>query len=198
MSAKKSRSITLLRLNDTRHFYSHYKPGAYALGFFYAPRNVLQFTMEATPAMSKKNKAARAADYGLQEIYDALPTMECKGLCQASCGRIEECLTPRELDRILGVAGVDEIPANIGCVKCPLLDVHGQCSVYDVRPLICRLWGMVYDELMMCPFGCRPSRYLSNDEVGRIWAKLNSISKRYTDGRRTVGGSEEAGHEMVG
>lgn len=34
---------------------------------------------------------------------------------------------------------------------CPALK-HDRCTVYDVRPLICRMWGAV--ESMPCHFGC--------------------------------------------
>ena len=30
----------------------------------------------------------------------------------------------------------------------------GRCTVYAVRPMICRLWGI--DETMPCPYGCVP------------------------------------------
>ena len=40
--------------------------------------------------------------------------------------------------------------------RCPLLDVAGRCTVYDVRPLICRGFVSTAD-----PIGCSPSSRLS-------------------------------------
>ena len=48
-----------------------------------------------------------------------------------------------------------------GCLTCPMLK-DNKCSIYDKRPLICRLYGVV--ENMKCRFGCKPTRYLTNKE----------------------------------
>lgn len=40
-----------------------------------------------------------------------------------------------------------------GCATCPALKRH-KCSIYEVRPLVCRLWGI--DETVRCPLGCEP------------------------------------------
>jgi Fe-S-cluster containining protein len=37
---------------------------------------------------------------------------------------------------------------------CSMLDEHGRCTVYDIRPMICRLYGTM--ETMPCPHGCLP------------------------------------------
>ncbi len=43
---------------------------------------------------------------------------------------------------------------------------EGRCSVYEVRPLICRLWGAT--EAMPCPFGCEPDRVLTDEESSAL------------------------------
>jgi hypothetical protein len=40
-------------------------------------------------------------------------------------------------------------------LTCSALDGVGRCSVYEERPLLCRLWGAV--EKMTCQFGCVPA-----------------------------------------
>ncbi|MDX6649701.1 MAG: uncharacterized protein QOJ97_1652 [Solirubrobacteraceae bacterium] len=53
-------------------------------------------------------------------------------------------------------AGGPEIPPLMTTPDdsvCPALD-KGLCSVYGVRPMICRLWGI--GEQMKCPHGCKP------------------------------------------
>jgi Fe-S-cluster containining protein len=99
-------------------------------------------------------------------------------------------VTDLEADRLAGSVGErvafnDESDEKIGddlapgCRECPLLTNHGRCSQYDLRPLMCRLWGVVNDPLMICPFGCEPQRYLSNAEVVAIWRKVSEINRRY-------------------
>ena len=34
-------------------------------------------------------------------------------------------------------------------------EVHGRCTVYAARPMICRLWGVAQG--MACPWGCQPT-----------------------------------------
>ena len=56
---------------------------------------------------------------------------------------------------------------------CTLLDVHGACSVYAYRPLICRLWGTV--KRMQCPHGCEPERWLSDEEAHEMIQEVERI-----------------------
>lgn len=105
----------------------------------------------------------------LEELYAQVPAIECRGKCQTSCGPImmsdAEHVTLRDrgfdlprLDplRVLAEARSSEPPT------CPALGAFGQCRVYDARPMICRLWGVV--ETMPCPHGCRPERTLTHEE----------------------------------
>jgi hypothetical protein len=58
---------------------------------------------------------------------------------------------------------------------CSLL-VNGKCSVYEVRPAICRLWGIA--EEMMCPWGCIPTKFLSKLEGGQFLSKIEKATGR--------------------
>lgn len=55
---------------------------------------------------------------------------------------------------------------NRETLTCPLLTPQRRCAAYESRPMICRLWGMV--KKMRCPFGCRPSRWLSDCEADEL------------------------------
>ena len=101
-------------------------------------------------------------------LYAELPKLACRGLCAESCGPI--ALTPLEEQRIVEVAG--SAPTFGPDLVCSML-VDERCSVYQVRPALCRLWGLV--ESMPCPWGCKPDRYLSDadgysflDRVGAV------------------------------
>lgn len=53
-------------------------------------------------------------------------------------------------------------------LRCPLLTEDGRCSAYQVRPLVCRQWGVGED--MKCPWGCEPERYLTEEETAEMLA----------------------------
>lgn len=100
----------------------------------------------------------------LAELYAALPTVECRLLCQASCNDVP--VLDGELERVGDLAGR----------VCPWLNGFGTCSIHDDRPLMCRLWGVV--ENMRCPHGCTPTRMLTVAEGAAI----------VTDAERLAGG----------
>ena len=101
---------------------------------------------------------ASSAEARFDELYQWLPPMECQRLCQESCGPI--LMSKVEWERICTRLGFT--PNGNRALTCPMLK-GGQCTVYDIRPLICRLWGLV--KKMACPNGCIPSRWLSDAEA---------------------------------
>lgn len=104
----------------------------------------------------------------LEQIYAVIPDVGCKGLCHEACGPI--MATEKEVKRARD-AGVDILaPARrilelravtAEIAVCPAL-VERRCSIYDVRPLICRIYGATRS--LQCEFGCRPQRWLTERE----------------------------------
>jgi len=111
--------------------------------------------------------------------------MTCKGKCTQACGLIPlERLELEEIRRRLGrrfqekwlrsgeaygvefMLGTDEL-------ECPLL-VDGKCSVYDIRPLICRLYGVAAG--MRCQHGCECTRVMSDVEAKALIKKVGKLS----------------------
>lgn len=107
-------------------------------------------------------------------LESQLPTLACQQRCQESCGPIE--MSEAEWERIAARIGNQDLSCDAQTLTCPLL-VEGQCSVYPVRPMICRLWGLT--EAMRCPHGCEPARWLSRAEADQFLAQAEAIS----DGR---------------
>ncbi len=110
----------------------------------------------------------------LDEIYAQLPTIDCRGLCWDSCGPLD--LPQVEQQRIEKEAGVviDRSSwIHDGPRICPALGMLHTCTVYDIRPLICRIWGMT--KRLPCTYGCVPSRYLSEEETYSLLAKVYDI-----------------------
>lgn len=105
----------------------------------------------------------------LQAVYDRIPKLDCKGLCQQSCGPIsyEEVEGARCGYPAVRADGPDPF-------RCDKLSVMGLCSVYENRPAICRLWGIVRD--MRCPHGCVPERWLTREQGFEILAAVRELS----------------------
>jgi uncharacterized protein len=99
----------------------------------------------------------------LQAIYDTLPKINCKRLCQEYCGPVipNACL-PEEAHRLSLLPIIQTQLTNFTCGAL----LYGSCSIYSMRPLICRLFGCV--EAMRCPHGCEPEFWLTDEEVEAI------------------------------
>jgi hypothetical protein len=106
----------------------------------------------------------------MQAVYDQVPAMaDCKGNCWISCGPAS--MTPWERRR-LATAGHKVTPDEIARCSpwdfwCEALGPDGRCMAYDLRPLVCRLWGAV--SWLPCPAGCMPEGgYLPDDVSVRL------------------------------
>ncbi len=114
--------------------------------------------------MSKRGpKADPALVTQLDAVYSNLPTIACRGLCQASCGPVVQgrSMTKQELLRLQDAGGEKRGKQRRAPLTCPYLTAEGEtgcCSVYEARPMICRLWGVVAE--MPCPHGCEVERGL--------------------------------------
>lgn len=104
----------------------------------------------------------------LADIYAAIPKIECKGKCQECCGPV--LMSSAEA---IGIAAVTPLPAfSPTTLTCSKLR-GGRCSIYDLRPLICRLWGTV--KAMQCPYGCKPDRWLSDKEASDLLCRARVL-----------------------
>lgn len=115
----------------------------------------------------------------LREIYAAVPAVACKGLCHDQCTIIP--LAPAERSAIQARTGrrVKTLPQLEQAVTRPNDDgscrylKRGRCSIYEVRPLICRLYGAA--EGLECPHGCLPAGgLLSRAAVREMLRRLDS------------------------
>lgn len=124
--------------------------------------------------MSKKHRK-KPPQERLQQIYDQVPGIRCKGLCHDECTIL--LMSRTEYERLLNGAG--EIPpATSGA--CPLLTEDKRCSAYADRPLVCRQWGVV--STMRCTHGCVPERVLSREAA----FAMNGESFALTEGHSVI------------
>jgi Fe-S-cluster containining protein len=115
--------------------------------------------------MSHKTDRKRAAK--LEALYARLPTVACRGLCAEACGPVPmttfEAVRLRRADprhRWPMVVLRNERP------RCCYLTDADRCGVYDVRPLVCRVWGTV--KRLSCMHGCTPDRWLTDHEFAAL------------------------------
>jgi hypothetical protein len=130
-------------------------------------------------AKARKRSTHRTAkERAIEEIYAEIPNVpDCNGSCATACGPI--AMFKGEWERVVRSAG--RTPRlRPGQLVCPLLSPTGKCTVYTVRPYICRLWGTT--RALRCPQGCQPERWLSVDEARDILQRLDAIAGPGTDG----------------
>lgn len=112
----------------------------------------------------------------LDSLYAQIPQLDCKRLCQQSCGPI--VMSRLEWDRVVERRHGLPVYADREhrrTLTCPYLnEASGACTVYPVRPLICRLWGVV--KAMRCPFGCRPEHWLSDKQARKLLRAVQRLS----------------------
>lgn len=99
-----------------------------------------------------------------QKIYKKIPKFECLPGCTDCCGPVP--VSPYEADQ-LGIPGKRITPTHPGTLKCIFSDQNG-CTVYDKRPMICRLFGTADHHMLRCPHGCKPQKLLTSKKAARM------------------------------
>lgn len=109
----------------------------------------------------------------LDALYRSLPRMECKGKCASCCGPAPASPLEKERIRARDVDWVDVTSVSLPTgqvfdLACTALDQKSlRCRVYEDRPMVCRIWGLV--EELACPWGCMPEGgYLDSTEGLRL------------------------------
>lgn len=100
----------------------------------------------------------------LEKIYSELPKLQCLGKCQSGCGPIPMAPAEEAVFRShQKLIPNPELMLKSGQLDCPHLGLLGQCNVYDIRPLICRIYGLV--KKMACQYGCKPEYWLTDEQA---------------------------------
>lgn len=117
----------------------------------------------------------------LDELYDKIPNVDCKGLCYCACtqvpaAKIEINRTKKILRKKIFISNeelrkIKQKEAEKPCYALCMATL--KCNIYDIRPAICRLYGAV--KKLKCPFGCEPDRYLTDKEALDIMTEINTL-----------------------
>lgn len=103
-------------------------------------------------------------------LYATLPHIECQRRCQKYCGII--LMSKAESDRIAKRIG--RAPQHTNDLSCPMLSLMGNCTIYDIRPAICRIYGLT--KSLQCEFGCTPDRWLDDQEASILVRQIHKLS----------------------
>lgn len=108
----------------------------------------------------------------------AIPTFDCEPGCHGCCGIVP--FNTKERDRVAKVRPLEQwepfvdgswVPtAALATFSCPFLTNDG-CGIYDLRPMVCRLFGAVDHPQMKCPKGCGPAKLIPEKESRRLIAR---------------------------
>jgi len=123
-------------------------------------------------------------------LYARIPNIECRQKCQVYCGAIIQLGAYAEAER----PGIESAlhdadivrPADASPLACHALDAQGRCTIYAMRPSICRFFGVVKG--MECPHGCEPERLLAHAEMTDILNALAAIagSGRFAKAKKSL------------
>lgn len=111
----------------------------------------------------------------LDKIYKMIPEIECKGLCTDSCHNIPASKSERSRARArIGTDPFTNPKAIIAgkSMECRALK-NGRCSIHNIRPAICRLYGVA--EGLKCTFGCTPKKHLNDTIANMVIRSVESL-----------------------
>jgi len=145
------------------------------------PRRDAIDVMPPLPACTRERAIAE-----LHKLYAQLPTVLCKGLCHDSCTAIGASHLERQLvEEAGGTLGPPLIASTIRkrvaaghTPRCPSLGPLNNCTVYEARPFICRVWGVA--EGLRCEHGCIPDGMISRDQAVRAMVEIERLSRAVT------------------
>ncbi len=112
----------------------------------------------------------------LEAIYRQIPKSTCPPNCGECCGIMFPCLAEirnikewcqlykREYKDFAIVAGEN----------CPYLGTDKSCTIYEVRPFICRVLGITPS--LPCP-KCRPSKVINRAVYGYLYKQVYLVGR---------------------
>ena len=111
----------------------------------------------------------------LSRIYGRLPAFKCREKCGECCGPVMWSLAEEIVIRdYLKKRGLEYRKSKSLLDKCPYLTKDKKCEIYEVRPLICRAYGVV--EGLECPF-VSANKLMSKAEYKLLEEEVSRLSE---------------------
>lgn len=136
-----------------------------------------------------RSDAARLAQ--LQEIYDRLPVVHCKGLCANECTSISMSDVEHRRMKRAGYTIPKVTPENLG-TPCPALTKDNRCGAYEARPFICRAYGAVEGSAIACKHGCE----IEGEPISNL-ESLELLNETYAIGGGRLRKSAQEAREIL-
>ncbi len=121
----------------------------------------------------------------LNEIYQKVPRVKCQGHCAPFCSAIGyESIEKMNIEEKHSQfpSGFENPTDNGQTIRCGSLSSENRCTIYDERPMICRLFGAT-QMMMQCPVGCElmnPSEErLTPEEVMGLLLEVKLLNLKY-------------------
>lgn len=108
----------------------------------------------------------------IDDLLKGIPQFQCVEGCSDCCGPI--VMTKLEAHRIAARTGQKSVTTDAH-LKCSLLGSDGKCSVYDIRPAVCRVFGASESERLVCPHGRKPGNPMTPSETGALMDKVLTL-----------------------
>jgi Fe-S-cluster containining protein len=128
--------------------------------------------------MGKRLEEQRLAK--LRMIYDFIPSIKCDRNCHKCCGAHPwfpvEALNIR---KFMFEHEIEERFAKNLLAMCPYITEDG-CLIHPVRPILCRLFGVVKQEKhsiadMECPFAPKPEKMLFEEQAHELISEVELL-----------------------
>lgn len=133
----------------------------------------------------------------LKTIYNQIPSFECKH-CQL-CSNPIFWLKPEEINiqeylknHHLSYITLSEEEFRLNDLKCPYLQ-NNRCCIYPVRPIVCRLQGLIPE--LTCPNN--KTVLLSKGKYNKIISELNELNRDIDGIGEYYGTRKEVNHKII-
>lgn len=112
-------------------------------------------------------------NYKLQKIYEQIPQSTCPDNCGKCCGPVYPSRAEiRNIElwcRVKNIEFKNQFGVESG-VDCPYLKEY-RCSIYPVRPFMCRTFGVVEHQLLRCQ-NCKTKRLLNIRQMDYLYKQI--------------------------
>lgn len=108
--------------------------------------------------------STRQEGKALRRLHLLIPTFECVPGCTDCCGPIP--FSAWEWEKV-------QDKRHATSIKCPYECKTG-CSIYEQRPMMCRVFGATEDRRLLCPHGKGPEKPLTEEQLERIMKEYRS------------------------
>jgi len=110
----------------------------------------------------------------LGQIYACIPLVSaCAPDCGLCCG-----IVPFSESEVVAAEKASGKKPTIKGTDCCFLTAEKSCEIYDVRPLICRLFGAVDELHLRCPRGvCGAEFPLTREQAGDLVRKQQELGE---------------------